>query len=592
MLKRPPKSALLVLTLALTTACEVDDGADSKASGPGENASTQPDAGEGPGPVRDEWDEWDDEANGFGGSSGGEWEAPAGGEPSALGGSPSPGSDAGVAAGGDAPPPSTNIGFSGSQDFGSFRRQVEAGSVPSPDTYDEQGFFAEHHTPLPPADCGERVCAHAMLGTMGNLLTGENCTILQIGLNSPIVADPNNRPPLNLSVVVDVSGSMSAEGRLNFVRLGLEQMVNALSDTDEIALVTYSDEARVLFPMAPVRGNRNTLDALISGLQPDGSTNLYDGLEQGYLEAFENYDSGRQNRVILLSDGEPTAGNTDVDAILDMSGRYNGDGVGITSVGLGSGFNYALMKGIADQGDGNFYFVENANAVQEVFTEEISYFTVPVAFDLEVRVRGGADFEYRRAFGATRWADHEDGQGGGLALPSVFLAHRVSHADQTPGGGRRGGGSALLVELMPKPGAAERDITDVATVEFRFREPGTNRIVERIVPVRLAFPRAVVEARGHFENPIVMKSFVMLNIYTALDLAVSLVHRERALDPAIGLLRRVSAAVRDYLDGLEEVDEDIASDLELLDALAALVAGLGAPEPPPEAIPDDPWPHD
>jgi hypothetical protein len=84
----------------------------------------------------------------------------------------------------------------------------------------------------------------------------------------------------------------------------------------------------------------------------------------------------------------------------------------------------------------------------------------------------------------------------------------------------------------------------------------------------------------------------VLNIYTTLDLAVSLVHRERALDPAIGLLRRVSAAVRDYLDGLEEVDEDIASDLELLDALAALVAGLGAPEPPPEAIPDDPWPHD
>jgi Ca-activated chloride channel family protein len=593
MLKRPPKAAFLVLTFAFTTACEVDDdsgtsagasvgGAESVApdpnGGPDEASGGRPGRGEqAVGGAPSGGSAWSDESGSPAADAG--FAGPVGGEPSA-------------AAGGGAPPPSTNIGFSGSQDFGSFRRQVEAGSVPSPDTYDEQGFFAEHHTPLPPADCGERVCAHAMLGTLGNLLTGENCTILQIGLNSPIVADPDNRPPLNLSVVVDVSGSMSAEGRLDFVRLGLEQMVNALSDTDEIALVTYSNEARVLFPMAPVRGNRNTLDTLISGLQPDGSTNLYDGLEKGYREAFEHYDSGRQNRVILLSDGEPTAGNTDVDAILDMSGRYNGDGVGITSVGLGSGFNYTLMKGIADQGDGNFYFVENADAVQEVFTEEISYFTVPVAFDLEVRVRGGADFAYRRAFGATRWTDDADQGGGGLELPSVFLAHRVSHADQTPGGGRRGGGSALLIELMPKEGAAERDIADVATVEFRFREPGTNRVVERIVPVRLAFPRAVVEARGHFDNPIVMKSFVMLNIYTTFDMAVSLVHGDRAPDAALALLRRVIAAVRDYLDGQEAPDQDIESDLALLVALADLVAQAGSPEPAPESIPEDPWPCD
>ncbi|MDD9938161.1 MAG: hypothetical protein OXT09_31415, partial [Myxococcales bacterium] len=101
-------------------------------------------------------------------------------------------------AGFDAPMPmGTNVSFGGAQDFGFFRGQLEAGLVPSMASLDAPGFFAEHHVQLPPPACGERICLQPMVAVMGNLMTGQTCTMLNLGLNSPIAADPGERPPLS-----------------------------------------------------------------------------------------------------------------------------------------------------------------------------------------------------------------------------------------------------------------------------------------------------------------------------------------------------------------------------------------------------------
>ncbi|MCA9557673.1 MAG: VWA domain-containing protein, partial [Myxococcales bacterium] len=479
------------------------------------------------------------------------------------------------------------------QDFGFVRRLLAANRVPMPDDFDASGFFAEHHTPLPPPDCGERVCLQAMLGVMGNLANGGNCTLLQVGLNSPIAASPDNRPPLNLVVVVDVSGSMEADGKLDFVRDGLSQTVAELFDDDQLAIVKYSDRAEVVFELAPMRGHRNDMLRAVESLVPEGSTNLHDGLRMGYEQALAAYDSGRQNRVILLSDGLPTAGITDTDAILSMSRRFNSDGVGLTTVGLGLDFNRALMSGLAQQGDGNFYFLENAAAVEEVFTEELSYFTVPVAFDVHLRVREGSDFRLRRAFGSPLFAETEDG--GRLDVPSVFLAHRVAHDDVGPGNGRRGGGSALLIELEPvdEPTGEAGEAT-VGVVEIEFREPGSDAIIRQQVEVRSPDAPGTLRPEGFFENRIVEKSFVMLNIYVGMVMASEAFHVERAPEAAIGILQRVVAAAVDYEDSANDGagDVDIDLDIELmLDFIRVIEANGGRP-PVESDIPEDPWPAD
>jgi Ca-activated chloride channel family protein len=348
----------------------------------------------------------------------------------------------------------------------------------------------------------------------------------------------------------------------------------------------------VPFTMQGVSSHRNELHEIIDALEADGSTNLHGGLERGYRQVVEHYDSGRQNRVILLSDGEPTAGDTSPESIVSMSRAYNSDGIGLTTVGLGTDFNIDLMRSLAQQADGNFYFVENAAAVDEVFTEELSYFTLPVAFDLELRVTAGQDYTFARAVGSQAWQDTEEG--GTLEIPSVFLAHRTSHDDVTDEGGRRGGGSALLIELMPR----EEDGTsptqaEVATLELSFREPGTDRVVTETLDV--SYPHAPWEvlSTGFFENGIVTKSFVMLNIYAGLESACATFHEG---DPiaSIVTLDRLIAAAEDYEDSANggEGDVDIQLDIELMEDLIEVILRNGGSQPEDVEIDEDPWPAD
>lgn len=575
---RRMKTAIPVVLLALATLAGCEDASDALRPGdPADPHEASLDAGVGGG--------------GQGGAGGGGGWGGAGGEGGGWG---APDAGAWGAESDAAPTPgNTNVNLGGAQDIGYFRRLLADGIVPQSDDIDAAGFFAEHHTPLPTPDCGEQVCLQAMLGVMANLINGNNCTLLQLGLNSPLVADPRNRPPLSLTVVVDVSGSMSADGKLEFVREGLGQMVNELNDDDRIALVKYSSDATLLQPMIDIRGNRNDLHGLIDRLVPEGATNIHDGLDFGYREAFRNYDSGRQNRLILLSDGVATTGITEDEPILDLSRRYNREGVGLTTVGLGTDFNLPLMRGLAEQGDGNFYFVEHAAAVEEVFTEELSYFTVPVAFDVELRMAPGSDYRVVRAYGSRLWESTPDG-GGAVVVPSVFLAHRVSHGDVGEGGTRRGGGSALLVELMPEPSPQrEPGEARVAVVDLRFREPGTDVIVQQQVRVTYPDEPDVLRLEGFFDNAIVEKSFVMLNIYVGITVALDRFHFERDGSGAVGMLRALIAAVADYEDSANNGDGDVDMqlDIDLLEVLVEVMIANGAHDPdlPPE---EDPWPAD
>jgi Ca-activated chloride channel family protein len=483
----------------------------------------------------------------------------------------------------------SNVSFGGSQDMGFFRAQIEAGNVPSPESLDAAGFFAEHHTELPPPTCGDRLCLQPMLAVMGNLIDGTNCTLLQVALRSPIAADPTSRPPLDLSVVVDVSGSMDGQ-KIQFVRRGLATLLDGLDDDDRFALVTYSDGATTEVGKTEVAGRRVAIRETIETLVADGSTNLHAGLEAGFREVLAHHDLARTNRVILLSDGNPTAGITDASRIVDMSRAFNSEGIGLTTIGLGSDFNAELMRDLAQQADGNFYFLEDAGAVDEVFQEELSFFTVPIAFDLQLDVSAGPDHDFGRALGAPGWQDR--GGGGRLELPSVFLAHRQSDDDVTEDGGRRGGGSSLLLELMPRAGAKLAAESLVATVDLRFVDPDTRLLKTESVDVKAPFSASHTPERGHFDAPdpaVIQKSFVMLNVYVGLERATLAFHRGNATSATLESLDALMAAVEDYND--EVGDVDVAADLDLLRRLRQNLVDGGIREPGRGSW-GDPWPAD
>jgi Ca-activated chloride channel family protein len=500
------------------------------------------------------------------------------------------GGGGGGGAGSDAAPGGNNIDLGGAQDFGYFRTLLDNGIVPALEDFDAAGFFHEHYLSLPPPTCGEQVCLQASMGLMKNLwsATTQHFAMLHLGLNTPVTIDPNERPPLNLTVVVDTSGSMASGDKIGYVRQGLTTLIDALEDTDQMSLVTYSTTAQVLVPMGLLSEARQDLHAAANALEADGSTNLYGGLELGYQQSQLEYDAERQNRVIMMSDGLPTEGIVDEELIMTMSAGYNAEALGLTSIGLGTAFNAQLMRGLAEQGHGNHYFIEDTAAIEEVFTEELSYFTVPVAFDVRLELAQGSNYDFRRSYGSSFWGNTPTG--GVIEVPSVFLAHRIADDDKGgmgSGGQRRGGGSALLIELDPDLPFPAGDAT-IAVIDVSFREPHTNEQKQQQVIASHPTPLGV----PYFDSSdpeSTHKTFVMLNIYMAIEEACLRFHQGNGT-ASIEAIMRVIAAVEDYNDEVEDVDMDY--DLALLEQFMDVLEANGATPPANIDLPADPWPLD
>ena len=483
----------------------------------------------------------------------------------------------------------SNIGFGGAGDFGFVRALLDANQVPQADDIDDVGFFAEHQTTLPPADCGDRVCPHAMLGAMANLVDGSDCTLLQVGLNSPLTIDPADRPPLTLAVAVDVSGSMNADDRIGFVRQGLRRLSNELDDDDQLAIILYSSTARVALPLTPVAGHRNDIADIADTLVADGATNIFDGLDTAFEEVVAAFDTTRQHRVVLLSDGVATAGNSDPTAIRSMAATWVSEGVPLTTVGVGTDFDLELMRGLAEDGDGNFYFLDDATAVDEVFTEEISTFLMPVAFNVTLEIDLGADWTVRNVYGVRDFVVDDAGTGGRVTLNAVYLAGRTSADDTFEGEGRRGGGSALLLEIMPTTLETSLDPSQIGEVNVEFTAPGAAQ------PTIMATPSpqgsTALPARGFFSSRIVEKSFVMLNLVVGMRSAATAFHAGQA-DEAASVLDNLVLAASDYEDSANngDGDADIRADITLLEQFRDVVIAQGGTPDGENA--DDPWPAD
>jgi Ca-activated chloride channel family protein len=487
--------------------------------------------------------------------------------------------DAG-AAGDDGGP---SVGQGGAQDFGQFRSILEAGEIPGPETLDDVGFFNEHKIELPSASCGDDVCLHGQLGVLGNMISGSNCTIVLLGMNTAIDPAELERPPLNLAIVVDASGSM-AGAPIEYLREGLFRMLDDLSPEDRISLVSFSDEANVL--LEAIEGDRTTdLTLAIDDIEAGGSTNIYDGLRKGYDLVAAHAEEGRQNRVILLSDGEATAGITTSSKIVAMSSAYNAAGYSLTTIGMGEEFDPELMRDLAEEGAGAFYYLEDPAAVQEVFEEEVTTFLVPLARDLRIDVNIDAGYTLRAMYGTKQY--ELSGNDAWIDIPIVQIAHRESASDDM--NGRRGGGGAIVAELLPRSSDTVEEPGIVGRLVMSYVRVADGETIVQEVPITTALTPGEIPEGGHFDSAGVEKSFVMLNIFAGFQLA-----SQRALwgddRGALAVLEPLSGAVTEWL--ADNPDDDIADDLRYIGLFMTNLRARGAEDPAPNQNPPEPWPND
>jgi Ca-activated chloride channel homolog len=475
------------------------------------------------------------------------------------------------------------VGQGGAQDFGQFRQILDRGEIPGPQTLDDVGFFNEHKLELPAPDCDDTVCLHGQLGVMGNMITGSNCTLVLLGMNTPVDPSRIERPPLNLAVAIDTSGSMAGEP-IAYVREGLFRMLDALSPEDRVSIVTFDNDAELVAESAS--GDSAELTLAIDGLRAGGMTNLYAGLRTAYQVVEAHADPDRQNRVILLSDGEATTGIVNDERLVEMSRLYNAAGLGLSTIGVGQQFDPTLMRRLTEAGSGAFYFLEDSRAVEEVFEEEVHSFLVPLAQDLRIDLDIDEGYWLRAVYGTKLF--ELGSQSAVIEIPSVQIAHRQSVSEQD-GVGRRGGGGAIIAELVPRSTATVQDPGTVGRLAMRYRVPGEDRTVEHATAITSPLSPGEIPEGGHFSGGGVEKAFVMLNIFAGFQMASMRASIGDEMG-ALGVLEPLAVAVESWL--LDNPDHDIADDLGYIHKFIANLRARGAQSPPPEKHPPEPWPAD
>jgi Ca-activated chloride channel family protein len=196
----------------------------------------------------------------------------------------------------------------------------------------------------------------------------------------------HQRPPLNLALVLDRSGSMRGQPIAEAKRCAY-YIVDKLTAQDRLALVAYDDTIDLVVPSQPVT-DKDRIKSAISEIHSRGLTDLHGGWLRGATENM-HADVGKEfiSRVLLLSDGQANQGVTAAAEIARDCSDMAEQGVSTSTYGLGQSFNEDLMVQMAEAGGGQSYYGETAEDLMDPFQEEFSLLANTCARQLQLALQ-------------------------------------------------------------------------------------------------------------------------------------------------------------------------------------------------------------
>ncbi len=397
-------------------------------------------------------------------------------------------------------------------DTGSYtvaRRYVTDGNIPPQDAVRVEEFinYFEQDYPYPPARSAFGIHIDGGPTPFGET---ERYEMLRIGIQGYAVPE-DERKDVSLTFVIDVSGSMDMENRLELVKRSLELLVERLGRRDQVSIVVYGSDARVVLEPTPGDDQRAILRA-IDRLRPEGSTNAEAGLRLGYQMANQAFNREAINRVILCSDGVANVGKTGAGSIWEEIEGYAEKGITLTSIGFGMGnYNDVLMEQLANNGDGFYAYVDDIKEAERLFVDNLTSTLQVIAMDAKVQVEFNPEVvaRYRLVGYENRDIADEDFRDDDVDAGEIGAGHSVT----------------ALYEIKLQPGASGR----IATVFLRWRDPDTSEVVELSKSFdSQEMERRFEDASPYFQWAVVVAEYaeVLRKSYWAQDSSIGDVLRE------------------------------------------------------------------
>ena len=239
----------------------------------------------------------------------------------------------------------------------------------------------------------------------------EGRELMQIGIQGYDI-EAEERPPLNLTLLIDVSGSMGAENKLPLAKKAIGMLIDEMTEDDTVSIAVYAGAAgEVLEPTQASEANKGKILAAFENLSAGGSTAGGEGLRLAYSLAERNFNEDGVNRVMLLTDGDFNVGISDPERLEDFVSRKRETGIYLSVLGFGEGnYNDALMQKIAQTGNGMASYVDTLNEARKILNDDLTGNLFPIADDVKIQVEFNPArvAEYRLIGYETRLLNRED----------------------------------------------------------------------------------------------------------------------------------------------------------------------------------------
>ena len=213
----------------------------------------------------------------------------------------------------------------------------------------------------------------------------ENTKLLLVGVQAKEIKQ-ETRPPMNIVLLIDVSGSMSTADKLPLAVTSFKMLADNLDENDRVSIVTYSGEERVALEGAK-GSDKETIAAALDGLRAGGATAGEAGINMAYSLAEKYFIEGGNNRIVMATDGDLNVGVSSAEELKTLVEQKREGGVYLSVLGFGTGnLKDSRLETLADNGNGNYSYIDSEREAKKVLLTELNGTLFTVAKDVKAQI--------------------------------------------------------------------------------------------------------------------------------------------------------------------------------------------------------------